>query len=235
MHETGARAEDVSWYEKALALRPDFPEALGELGGILVAMGEIQQGAAILSRALALQPGNAIVLSNMGSALRLQGKVVTEALGAYRHALRLAPDSVDVIAGLAALLENTDAGLAEARELVERGLKMAPLHAATNLVAAQLARREKRFQDAAERLEKLRSQPLRPDVAGDVELLLGQIYNQLDNPQRTFPPIVSGNEKKPNSFCCGSPARTSTSNVWPRSAVSPPLPWRDLSSPKRDT
>ena len=195
MHETGALAEAISWYRKSLALRPDFPEALGELGAILIGMGEVEQGAALLSRALALQPGNAIVLSNMSSALRLQGKV-TEALEGYRHALRLAPDSVDVIAGLADLLEKTDGGLVEAGELVERGLKMAPLDPATNLVAAQLARREKRFQDAAELLEKLRSQPLRPEVVGDIELALGQIYDQLDDSERAFPLIVSGNEKK---------------------------------------
>jgi len=195
LDETGQRAEAISWYRKALALRPDFPEVLGELGAILVGMGEVEQGAAFLSRALALQPGNAIVLSNMSSALRLQGKT-TEALEGYRHALRLAPDAVDVIAGLAGLLERSEEGLAEATQLVERAMKLVPLDPATNLVAARLARREQRLQDAVDLLEKVRSQPLRPDIECDVELVLGQLYDQLDDAERAFPLIVSGKAKK---------------------------------------
>lgn len=110
LDETGERAEAISCYQQALALCPDFPEALGELGAIFVVSGEIERGAALLSRALALQPGNAIVQINISSALRLQGKV-TEVFEGYRHALRLAPDSVDAIAGLAGLLEKTEGGL----------------------------------------------------------------------------------------------------------------------------
>lgn len=87
-------------------------------------------------------------------------------------------------------------GIAEARQLVERALKLLPLDPATNLVAAQLARRERRFQDAVDLLESVRSQRLRPDTECDVELALGQLYDQLDDADRAFPLIVSAKAKK---------------------------------------
>lgn len=194
MHESGQLTQAIAMFERALALKPNFPEALGDLGAVLVDRGEVEQGAKLLAQALALQPGNAVVLSNMSNALRMQGKV-TAALENYRHGLRLEPDSLDLIAGLAGLLEKTGE-LAEAKVLIERALDLYSLHPASNLVAAQLARREKRFQDAVDILERLRSQPLRLDISAEVELSLGQLYDQLDTPTRAYPLIVSGNEKK---------------------------------------
>jgi len=194
LHESGCLAEAILAFELAVTLKPDFPEGLGDLGAVLIDMGELERGMAFLARALALQPGNSVVLSNMSNALRLQGKV-TEALDGYRHALRLAPDSVDVIASLAGLLEKTGA-LVEANRLVEQGGAIEPMHPALNLVAAQLARLDKRLHDARDILEKLLQQPLGLGMAGDVELALGQIYDQLDDPARAFPMIVSGKARK---------------------------------------
>ena len=194
VHEAGALAEAIALFRQALRLRPDFPEALGELGAILVSVGEVDEGAASLRRVLALQPGNVVALSNMGSALLLQGSA-TEALETYRYALHLSPHSVEIMAALAGCLEKTG-NLEEAAALVGRGLALDAMAPALNLLAARLARREKRFQDAADLLEKLCSQKLRLDVAADIELELGQVYDQLDDAERAFPLILSGNRKK---------------------------------------
>lgn len=194
LHESGQVADAILNYRKALNFRPDFPEALGDLGAILLDIGDVEEGIAALEQALALQPDNVIARTNLSIGLRLQGKI-DQALGNFRHALLLAPDSVDVMAGLAGLLEKTGE-LAEAKMLVERGLEMAPQHPAANLVAAQLARREKRFQDAADMLENIRGQALPPDIAGDIELTLGQIYDDLGDPARAYPLIVGGKSKK---------------------------------------
>lgn len=194
LHESGELALGIEHYQKALSLRPDFPEALEALGGILISVGDVEHGVAALQRVLMLQPDNITARNSLGNGFFLQDKL-DEALENFRHALLLAPDSIDVIAGLAGLLEKTGE-LAEARNLVERGLGIDPLHPATNLVAAQLARRERRFQDAADILEKLRVQPPSTGVAGEIELSLGQIYDDLGNPEKAYPLIVSGNQKK---------------------------------------
>lgn len=194
LHESGCLADAMTAFEKALALKPDFPEVLGDLGAMLINMGELERGAALLARALALKPGSSTAISNMSNALRLQGKV-SEALDGYRHALRLAPESVDIIALLAGLLEKMGERI-EANNLVEQGLALEPMHPALNLVAAQLARHEKRFHDAKDMLEAIRQQPLSVGVEGEIELALGQIYDQLGDPARAFPLIACGKAKK---------------------------------------
>jgi len=194
LHESGCLAEAMLALENALALKADFPEALGDLGAVLIDMGEHERAMTFLARAQVLQPGNGVVLSNISNVLRLQGKV-TEALEGFRHALRLAPESVDVIASLAGLLEKTGA-LDEANKLLEHGLTIEPMDPALNLVAVQIARREKRFLDARDMLERLLQQPLDLSVAGDIELALGQIYDQLEDPEHAFSLIASGKAKK---------------------------------------
>lgn len=192
--ESGIPANAIACFHKALALRPDFPEVLGNLGAVLIGMGEVDQSMAVLERALSLQPGNVVALGNMGNALLLKGKA-SAALDAYRHALKLKPDTIEVMAGLAGLLEKTGK-LDEAAALARRGLELVPKDPAMNLVAAQLARRDKRYQDAADLLESLEIKSLPMDMAADIELALGQIYDHLDDPERAFALISSGNGKK---------------------------------------
>ena len=194
LHQSGAMRDAIASYRQAIKLKPNFPEALGDLGAALLDLGEIEQAADLLQRALAMQPANPVINSNMSHALRLQGKV-DQALDNFRRALRLTPNAIEVIAGLAGLLEKTGQ-LTEAEELTRHGLQLAPESAAINLVAAQLDRRNKRLQQAADRLETLRNQPLSMDIAGEVELTLGQLYDHMEDSQRSLPLIISGNDKK---------------------------------------
>lgn len=195
LHMTGQVGEALHCYQTAIRLRPRFPEALGDMGAALIDQGEVEASIDVLKQALALQPGNVVALSNLSHALRLQGKV-TEALEGYRHALRLAPNSAEVMAHLAGLLEKTGE-LTQARELAEQCLRLSPSNAMAGLVLAQLDRRAKRFSEAVDRLEVLREQATLPnDLAGDIELALGQLYDQMDKPEKAYPMLTAGNLKK---------------------------------------
>lgn len=194
LHGSGELAEAISCYRQAVGLRPDFPAALGDLAAALIDTGDVEQGLHLLRRVLQLEPGNAIAWTNMANAFRLQGKDA-EALETYRHARLLAPDSLPVAAGLADLLEKTGE-LAEAAKIVSAGLAVAPRDARLSLVGALLARREKRLDAAATLLESARNQSLSPDLAGDIDLLLGQVYDQMNLAERAFPLFVSGKRSK---------------------------------------
>lgn len=194
LHQQGQVAEALNCYRQALQLKPEFPEALGDLGAALLDQGELAQGMDLLQRGQRLQPGNAVIAANLANGLRLQGKVV-QAIDQYRHALRLAPAATDIQAGLANLLEKTGA-LEEARALTLGGLQQTPDNADLHLVMAQLERRAKQLQAAAERLEALCRQPLRNDQSGDAELLLGQLYDEMNLPEQAYPLIASGKRKK---------------------------------------
>lgn len=195
LHATGQVSEALSCYKTAIGLKPRFPEALGDMGAALIDRGDSAASIDVLKQALQFQPGNVVALSNLSLALRLQGKV-NEALEGYRHALRLAPDSAEVMAHLAGLLEKTGE-LTQARELAKQCLIHAPSNPMAGLVLAQLDRRAKRFDQAVDRLQALRGHAALPvDLAGDIELALGQLYDQLHKPEDAYPLIAAGNQKK---------------------------------------
>lgn len=194
LHEQGFISESINSLQNALHERPTFPEALAELGAIHVELGQVEIGLKTLQRAAVLRPSDALILGNISHALRLQGEDHA-ALTTFRDALNLAPDSLDLMAGLAGLLEKTGKTV-EAQELVTRGLNAAPGHIAFNLIAAQLDRRNQRLQQAADRLEGLLLHSLPIDSSADIELELGQIYDQMGDAARAFPKIVEGKRKK---------------------------------------
>lgn len=194
LHESGKPEDALHCYRRALQLNANFPEALCNLGAVLIDLGDHDEASHCLQRALALQPGNTVALSNMSHVLRLQNRI-EEALAMFRHALDLAPDSLEVLAGLAGLLEKTGK-LEEARLHAERGLALAPKDPAITLVAAQLARRDKRLAEAIGLLEGLLEQQLPPDKKAEALIMLGQMHDQSGDAARAYPAIVEGKQLK---------------------------------------
>lgn len=84
--ERGARAEALSAYADALTLRPEYPEALNNLGNLLRQMGHGTEAEATLRQALAQSPRYAVAHYNLGLLLHEQGRG-EEALAAYGAAL----------------------------------------------------------------------------------------------------------------------------------------------------
>lgn len=221
LHTTGQIGEALHCYQTAIRLRPRFPEALGDMGAALIDQGEVEASIDVSKRALTFQPGNVIALSNLSHALRLQGKVA-EALEGYCHALRIAPNSSEVMAHLAGLLEKTGE-LTQARELAEQCLAHSPANPMAGLVLAQLDRRAKRYGEAVDRLEALRAQAALPnDLAGDIELALGQLYDQLDKPENAYPLITAGNLKKNSLLGQNSPGQQYLQRITTISALATP-------------
>lgn len=194
LQEQGVVPEAMASFQQALQLRPAFFEPLAELGGIHIDLGQVAAGLAFLQRAQALRPLDAVVLGNLGHALRLQGEN-SAALAHLRRACSLAPDNVDLIAGLAGMLEKLGE-VEEAQSWVGKGLQRESTHWMCNLVAAQLDRRVKRLQQAAERLEDVLARTLPVHQSADTALELGQIYDQMGDAARAFPLIVEGKRKK---------------------------------------
>ena len=86
----GRHAEAVAAAGRALALRPDYPEASNNLGVSLDRLGRRGQAVAAFGRAVAARPDYAEAWTNLGHALRGQGRP-GEAAAAYERALALNP------------------------------------------------------------------------------------------------------------------------------------------------
>jgi tetratricopeptide (TPR) repeat protein len=81
----------AGFYRAALALRPNSPGVLNNLGNALGAQGELVQAAEALQEAIRLKPDFAMAHSNLGHVLRDQGKL-EGAVDECREAIRLIPD-----------------------------------------------------------------------------------------------------------------------------------------------
>jgi Flp pilus assembly protein TadD len=77
----GRHEEAVSAYRRALALRPDYPEAQNNLGISLARLGQAQAAERAFREALALRQDYPDALMNLGDVLQTLGRL-TEAAGA---------------------------------------------------------------------------------------------------------------------------------------------------------
>lgn len=90
MTDRARRAEALDCFERAVALRPDYPEALNNLGLTLAWLGRAAEGVRPLERSVRLQPAAAEAHNNLGIALAGSGRAA-EALRAFRMAAALNP------------------------------------------------------------------------------------------------------------------------------------------------
>ena len=134
----GARAE----LEKAIEVDPRFAEAYAELAiakliGIAVGRELVEQAGKAIDVALALEPGLPRALAARGLLLGQQANpdwVASEAV--LREALQMAPTMVDAMLWLANPISNQGREH-EVLPLLERALKIDPLHATITAVVAK--------------------------------------------------------------------------------------------------
>lgn len=192
LKDTGKLIDSVDHYKKAIEHRPGFLEALSNLGAALVLLGLPQEALVYLSQAQRINPNVPQVWCNLGNVFMLEG-AYEKASKMFHQALSITPDFVDAFAKLAELNEKL-CRVDEAKHFVERGMKIEPHHAALNLVASKIARSEKRFTEAVEYLKSIPMSNIPPEVAGDIHLNLGMLYDRLGDTNVAFLNIEMGNQ-----------------------------------------
>jgi tetratricopeptide (TPR) repeat protein len=78
-------------YEQAVKLKPDYPEAINNLGTVYYAKKSFRRAIVYYKRALKLSPESASIYSNLGTAYFARKQYV-EATDAFQTALRLDPE-----------------------------------------------------------------------------------------------------------------------------------------------
>jgi tetratricopeptide (TPR) repeat protein len=78
-------------YEKALLIRPNYPQAINNLGAAYFAERDYRKSIKLYRKALELMPDSAVVAANLGTAYFARGRF-RQGLEAYRVAFRLDPE-----------------------------------------------------------------------------------------------------------------------------------------------
>jgi tetratricopeptide (TPR) repeat protein len=88
--QAGRHDDAIAAYRRALALRPDYPEAQNNLGISFIRLGQPQAAEHAFRKALALRPDYADALANLGDALQSLDRL-RDAVASYERALALNP------------------------------------------------------------------------------------------------------------------------------------------------
>ncbi len=133
-------SKSIEWYERGVALRPDYADAWQALGHVYSTEHDPEKAAAAYEEAVALDPTFKGSFNNLGIAYSLLGDF-NKARAAYEHAISLDPAYLDACLNLASLFaERGD--LDTARTGYQRVLSLDPASAealaALGKIAAQL-------------------------------------------------------------------------------------------------
>jgi len=161
LRKQGQIKEAIANYQMALRARPQFPDALMNLGEVYMLENRPQEAVVCLEEAVRQSPAAVEIRTNLGNALNRIGKNAAAELQ-YREALRLEPDSPEAHMGLAAILADQNRVEEAIRELRE-AIRLRPDYADAHFNLAGRLVTAGQMEDAlGEYAEAVR---LRPDDA----------------------------------------------------------------------
>jgi protein O-GlcNAc transferase len=169
-HLAGRFEAAVSRYRNAIAIHPDFPEALNNLGIALKDQHRFREAIAEYQRALELLPDRAEVWNNLGDALHSLGDRAS-AITHYRKAVALRPDYGRAWRNLGEALQESGR-LDEAQECLGRALAFEPgLDAALSPAEIGVLETQRGF---ARLVEGIEAAGARDPLLGDAYLACGE-------------------------------------------------------------
>ncbi|MCP4579049.1 MAG: tetratricopeptide repeat protein, partial [Deltaproteobacteria bacterium] len=94
LKDQGKPDKAISYYQKALKLKPDYPEASNNLGAAFQNQNKFDQAISCYRKALQLRPGYTEVHINMGTAFQYMCRL-DKAISCYQKALKQEPKNAD--------------------------------------------------------------------------------------------------------------------------------------------
>lgn len=151
----GRTADAIAEYRKVIALNPRQPDAHYELGRLLLSVAqadaEREEARRAFEEELKIDPGNAASEYQLGDLAR-QERQWQEAIEHFERARRLAPQSLEVLLGIAGTLI-AQGKFEDAREPLEKAIKLDAGNSQAHYMLSTVYRRLGREQDAARELD----------------------------------------------------------------------------------
>ena len=143
----------VALYKEILAQHPDHPEVMAALGYTLGITGRVKAGLSMLDRALAANPGSADILCKLARVrmLNVEPEIALEHLEVVTEAEPRRLEALVMAAQCGERLNKLD----RARAFADRAVGVRRNDPEANLILAQIDAREKQYEAARARLEKI--------------------------------------------------------------------------------
>ena len=167
----------INLYKDVLARHPEHPEVMSALGHTLGIIGRVTAGLSMLDRALAADPGSAEVRCRLAR-VRMLNVAPDLALEQLEIVTEAAPRRLEALVMAAQCCERLNK-LEEARAFAERAIGVRRNDAEANLTLAQIDAREKKYDDARPRLEKIASKKSSGDVHHRALTELGFVLDKM--------------------------------------------------------
>ncbi len=130
LHRLGQAEDAEASYRRALAIEPEHPGVLSNLGNILQALGRGDEAVVCFRRALMIKPDFADALANLANVFHLERKL-DEAEECLLRAIEAEPNFAMAYSNLGALRKDLGR-YGEAEESLNRALEIDPDHVAAN-------------------------------------------------------------------------------------------------------
>jgi Flp pilus assembly protein TadD len=215
--ERGAIDEALPLVQRALALRPDYPEAFDNLGLAMAGRGQIDQAVAQYRRALELRPDYAEAHSNLGLALASLGQI-DQAIGHFRRALEIDAGYSGVHYNLAMVLSargDVDGAVAQLRNAIALRPDYAEAHDALGIILSNRGHTDEARAHFAKSVE------LKPDYA-DAHNNLGIALARTGRVEEAISHFRKALELNPGSSEVRDNLLTALASRRPISATHPP-------------
>lgn len=190
---------------KALIINPKLSDAHLGLGQMELKDNNFSQAITHLKQALVYNPKSEKVLFAMGSALvnlaRTENKpTIEEAKSCYQKAIRLNPNYIDALAGLAIVYEFCNEP-DKAMRIIEPLVKKKIYHPSIAIVLARTCKYNDRCEEAISYINKLVKQPNISTAALEtVHMAAGKILDKLERYEEAFKHYKAGNELDKQSY-----------------------------------
>ena len=188
LKRSGRFSEAIGTYEQAIAIRPDFVEALNNLGNTLKQVGRIGEAIDAYQRAIALRPLDVEAFFNLGNTYSAMERL-GEAIAAYRQALAVRPEDADVWVNLGnALRESaqTDEAITCYRQAIQinghpiaAGNLLYTLYLHPDASPQQILQAHRQWSERYARPLYQFIEPHRNDPSPDRRLKIGYVSNDL--------------------------------------------------------
>ena len=177
-HRARRLTEAANSYRTALSIQPDIADALNLLGAAQYQDGALEEGAALVRRAIVRNWRVATYHSNLGAVLQA-AKRPRLAEEAYLRAVILDPALPDVLNNLGSIMLER-AHLSEAEAILARAIRIKPDYAEARCNLGIIFLQLQRYGEAAEQL--LMISQTRPDYPL-LHNCLARLYREKDSPQ----------------------------------------------------